>query len=208
MASRLVTSVTSVADLRLAESRGVRMLRNLVFDVRSGGVRRGNLDGSAHDDAIDVVNSDVTALERIFRERISPEDVLVDVGCGKGRVLSWWASRGGGNRIIGLEISDDVAGETRRRLRNYPNVVVIPGDAIANLPADGTVFFLYHPFGERTVRAFSERAKELFAGRPRASVLYYNPVHADVFRADAAWTVDDVSIGGAAYHRLCVITLA
>ena len=208
MASRLVTSVTTVTDLRLAASRGVRMLRNLAFDVRSGGLLRGRLTGSAHEDANDVVNSDVTALERIFRERISPGDVLVDVGCGKGRVLSWWASRGGGNRIIGLEISDDVARETRHRLRNHPNVVVIPGDAIEHLPADGTVFFLYNSFGERTVRAFSERAKELLAARPRASVLYYNPVHADVFRADPAWKVEDVSIGGAGYHRLCVITLA
>ena len=76
-------------------------------------------------------SSNVTyyALSLIFKgETIAPDDVLVDVGCGKGRVLNWWLSKRLPNRIVGLELDPEVAAHTRHRLRKYRNVTIITGD--------------------------------------------------------------------------------
>jgi SAM-dependent methyltransferase len=186
--------------------RNVRRLRNLMFDLRSGGVLAGSRrTHHAQEDAHDVVNTDVTALERIFGGRIRDHDVLVDVGCGKGRVLRWWAARTAGNRIVGLELDEEVAAETRERLRAEPRVEVIAGDAVANLPADGTLFYLHNPFGEQVVRAFAERLAELHPDRSGLRILYYNPAHAGAFEADPGWSVERVTIGAEGFHELCVI---
>jgi SAM-dependent methyltransferase len=177
----------------------VRRFRNLMFDLRHGSVLAGNratrhLEAGAHD----VVNTDVTALERIFEGRVRDDDVLVDVGCGKGRVLRWWAARTGAERIVGLELDEEIAAETRRRLRRESRVTVLAGDAVANLPADGTLFYLHNPFGAPVVGAF----RDAVAGRPGIRILYYNPVHAEEF--GAGWRVERVALGEG-FHDLCVI---
>ena len=177
-----------------------------MFDLRSGGTLAGNRStrhsgAGAHD----VVNTDVTAIERVFSGRIRPGDVLVDVGCGKGRVLRWWAARTDAERIVGLELDEYVAAETRARLRDEPSVEVVTGDAVANLPADGTLFYLHNPFGEQVVRAFAERLKELHPDPTGLRILYYNPVHAGVFEADPTWSVERVALGTHGFHDLCVV---
>lgn len=179
--------------------RHVRRLRNLMFDLRSGSVLAGNrATRHAGEGAHDVVNTDVTALERIFDGRIRDDDVLVDVGCGKGRVLRWWAAKGAGRRIVGLELDEEVAARTRAQTEGDPRITVITGDAVANLPEDGSLFYLHNPFGEPVVRAF----RDAVAGRPGIRILYYNPVHADVF--ESGWSVERESFGEG-FHELCVI---
>jgi Methyltransferase domain len=177
-----------------------------MFDLRSGGVLAGNV-ASRHVDAgaHDVVNSDVTALERIFSGRIRADDVLVDVGCGKGRVLRWWAARGAGQRIVGLELDAEVAERTRAQVGHDPRVTVTAGDAVANVPEDGTLFYLNNPFAEPVVRAFRDRVAALRGASPPPRILYYNPVHVDVFESDPSWSVERVSIGESGFHDLCVI---
>jgi SAM-dependent methyltransferase len=188
--------------------RRIRRLRNLAFDLRSGGLRRGNVP-SRHSEggAQDVVNTDITALERIFDDRIEESDVLVDVGCGKGRVIAWWLRNGVGTRVVGLELDEEIAEETRRRLRKHPNVSIVTGNAIENVPADGSLFYIHNPFGEALVRELSERMKQIHPDGRGVRILYYNPVHAAVFRSDPSWTVEDVTIGGDSFHALCAIEL-
>ena len=185
------------------------MLRNFAFDLRSGGLLKGNV-ASRHSDegAHDVVNTDITAIERIFQGRLRESDVLVDVGCGKGRVIAWWIRQGVGSRIVGLELDEGVAEQTRRRLRRHPNVTVLTGDAVDNVPPDGSLFYMHNPFGEAVVRAFAERLKAIHPAGDGVRILYYNPVHVEVFRSDPAWTVEDVRGGGRRFHLLCVIQLA
>ena len=170
-----------------------------MFDLRHGSVLAGNR-ATRHSDegAHDVVNTDVTALELIFAGRIGADDVLVDVGSGKGRVLRWWAARSPARRIVGLELDEEIAAETARRMRREQRVSVVAGDAVANLPDDGTLFYLHNPFGEPVVRAF----RDAVSGRPGIRILYYNPVHADVFAS--GWSVERVVLGEG-FHDLCVI---
>ena len=48
-------------------------------------------------------NSDYRLLEETFHNRIRDGEVLVDVGCGAGRVLNHWLRDSPNARIYGLE---------------------------------------------------------------------------------------------------------
>lgn len=122
------------------------------------------------------------------------DDVLVDVGCGKGRVVIYWLHRNYGRRIVGLEIDPDIAARTARQFRRFPNVEIIPGDAIINIPNDGTFFYLYNPFTEEKVVEFESRIAAL-PSRGHIRVIYYNPNFLEVFRTDR-WARRVVQLNG------------
>jgi SAM-dependent methyltransferase len=140
---------------------------------------------------MESANTDYDALGGIFRGAIRSTDVLVDVGCGKGRVINWWLSRGYTNEIIGIEIDEEIAERTRRRLRRYRQVSIVCGDAIETLPVEGTLFYLFNPFREPIVEMFRDRLAELQLNDPgrQRRVLYYFPAHLCVFEHDARWEV-------------------
>lgn len=141
--------------------------------------------------AYDISNTDYLVLGAIFRDRIAPDDVLVDVGCGKGRVLNHWLASGLKNTMIGIELDPDVASRTVRRLRRYSNVTVLTGDAVELLPAETTVCYLFNPFAEDIVARF----KGSFESRcPSALLIYYNPKHLARFSSDDAWQVEMVDL--------------
>lgn len=172
---------------------GVRAMQNLALDLRWGGRCGGRTRNPyAARGASPVQSTDWAALARLFRRNqigIGPADVLVDVGCGPGRVLSWWLSRGLRNRMVGIELVEPVAERARRRMRKYPNVQIRCGDAVALLPPEGTFFYLYNPFDAPVLERFAAR---LLALPPRPGglrVLYFNARHLDVFRRDPRWRV-------------------
>ena len=178
---------------------GLRPAQNLVLDLRWGGRCGGRVRNPyAEMGASPVQSTDWAALARLFgrnRIEIFPSDVLVDVGCGPGRVISWWLSRGLRNRMVGIELVEPVAARARRRLRSFPNVEIRGGDALASLPPEGTFFYLYNPFDAPTLERFAAR---LLALPPRPAglrVLYFNARHLDVFRRDPRWRVTPLHTG-------------
>ncbi len=117
-----------------------------------------------------MVHSHYHVLRDVFADLpIRREDVLVDVGCGEGRVINFWLSLGLQNRLIGIEIDQAVASRTRQRYRKYPNVTIIHGDATANLPAEGTIFYLYNPFAAELVERFEAAVRS-----QGATIVYHN----------------------------------
>ncbi|HEV2642522.1 MAG TPA: hypothetical protein VGT98_07440 [Candidatus Elarobacter sp.] len=120
-------------------------------------------------------------LDLIFTvARPQRDDVLVDVGCGKGRVIIYWLHRHFGQRLIGLELDPDIAARTARQFRRFRRVRIIAGDAIENVPDDGTLFYLYNPFTEDKVVELERRLHALRPGQ-RVRVVYYNPNFLDAF---------------------------
>jgi SAM-dependent methyltransferase len=109
-----------------------------------------------------------------------PDDVVVDVGCGKGRVLNWLLAHRRGCRLYGIELDRDVCARTARRLRRWPNVTILCGDATELLPADATVFYLFNPFDRTVMQRFADAVLAL-PPRPRR-IVYYRANDLDVFR--------------------------
>jgi hypothetical protein len=169
-----------------------KKVRSAVLDVRFRGLLNGSIPTRyAHLGAMEVANTDYDAMGAIFAGVIRASDVLVDVGCGKGRVLNWWLSRGYTNEIIGLELDEEVAEHTRRRLRRYRQVSIVSGDAVETLPGEGTLFYLFNPFRAPNFEAFSDRLAALHRNDPgrQRRVIYYHPVHLRVFEHDPRWEV-------------------
>ena len=75
------------------------------IDLRYGGYFGGKIKSRyAHLGAHDTASGHYSVLSCIFRKyKIKDSDVLVDVGCGKGRVINWWLKQGHQNRIIGMD---------------------------------------------------------------------------------------------------------
>ena len=124
-----------------------------------------------------------------------PDDVIVDVGCGRGRVINYLLSRGLKNRIYGLELDPDVASDTAERLARHRNVSIVSGNAIENLPQRGTLFYLYNPFAEFVVRRLNAKLLSLPAA-DKVRVIYYNCLHVDPFLHDPAWRVEMHQVPG------------
>ncbi len=209
--------------------RGVRIFRNLLLDLRYGGFLGLNLglhginplpDGKGPPSAefsyspyhwlACLSNSDVECLQRIFDHRIKASDVLVDVGCGRGRVINWWLDHGCHNQVFGIELDPATAERTRRRLRGHKNVTIITGDAAQNIPPQGTLFYLFNPFDAPTLAAFKDRLKETAADPKNVRIFYYTPTHIQVFQDDPAWNVQIETIEAsraAQFNPLAVITM-
>lgn len=163
-----------------------KLVRNAVIDLRFGAplgaIYLGNRSQS---------NSDYRELEAVFAGRIAEDAVLVDVGCGAGRAINQWLRMGVDGPIYGLEVDEPRAERTRHRLRNRTNVRIVSGDAVAHLPPDGTLFFLFNPFGEPTMASFAEAILQIATNSGRTlTVLYLNCKHLAVFEDRAEFVVD------------------
>lgn len=110
-----------------------------------------------------IQHTDWKFLRNAFKtQAIKPTDVLVDVGCGDGRVISYWLSQGHKNKIVGIEIDPSTAADTARRFARFKNVEIISGDAAEHVRATGgTLFYLFNPFLGEPLRRFAESIKEM-----------------------------------------------
>jgi SAM-dependent methyltransferase len=203
--------LSAPAHLRTRLRTAAWIARTVATDLRYGGVLAGNAR-SRGPGSYAVANTPYSVLPHIFAGRIRRDDTLVDVGCGKGRVINWWLSRGLRNRIVGLEIDPDVAAATRRRLRAFPNVTIVCADAAVAAPDDATLLYLYNPFDRAATERFKANLTQRFACGIR--VLYWNPYWAEVFEDDPRWDVEvmelprvsDPRIAGA-HRRYAALTL-
>ena len=87
---------------------------------------------------------------------LTREDYFIDIGCGKGRVISYMVSRGFPCKLTGIEINPDVAEVALKWTSRYPNVEIIEGDAFGLDYNDYTVLFMYRPMETFTFKMFIE----------------------------------------------------
>lgn len=166
----------------------IRSVRTLLTDIRYGAyLRGGEKTRFAHLGAHNVGNASYLELSYVFPEgTIGDGDVLVDLGCGKGRVLNWWLKeRGNRNRLIGIELDPDWAERVRRRLARYRSVEIITGNVLDVLPTvDANVIFMFNPFNETVMRG----VEELLRGK-NVRIFYYYSKHVSVWR-NGHWDVE------------------
>lgn len=166
-----------------------------------------------HMGANDTYHTDYSVMPLIFRQlTIKASDVLVDVGCGKGRVINFWLGKKLHNKIYGLEIDPVIARNVASQYTDRKNVTIISGDAIQNLPQEGTIFYFYNPFSELKVREFEEKLRSFPTSNIK--IIYYNPKSIQVFDNDC-WHIHHINFERDLgvkrwgrlnkYHDLCII---
>ena len=121
-------------SLRMTKPRyGIETIRDFVIDEQYGGRCGGTYHSRWNDRGYRGTSSTHHYyLRNAFLDhnvRIDEADVLVDVGCGKGRVLNYWLHRGLRNHMVGIEIDERWAEFAARRLARFPNVDILCGDA-------------------------------------------------------------------------------
>jgi SAM-dependent methyltransferase len=185
-----------------------RIARNVYFDVRCQGRFLGGTVTSTHADegAKDVHNSDYGQIARLFmqpailphwhpgyRSSSASDPVIVDVGCGRGRVINWLLCNGYCGEIVGIEIEERVAAETARRLRRRKNVSIRVGDACELLPENATLLYMFNPFNRQVMTRFCRRIESTYS-RP-LTIVYNNAAYIDGIPAsDSRWSIEPESV--------------
>lgn len=119
---------------------------------------------------------------------LPPESVLVDFGCGKGRVLLL-AVLGGMKKAVGIEFSPQLCRIAESNINIVEKAIgarleitVIEGDVTDyEIEDDQNVFFFFNPFDDVILAAVVENMKKSLHRKPRqVAIVYYNPVHSHV----------------------------
>ena len=125
----------------------------------------------------------LTLRTALWARNPSPEDVFIDIGSGKGRVVIQ-AARYPFRRVIGLELSPALTEVARRNLeRNRERltcqrVELVTADLVDyEFPQDITIAYCYHSVAGRTFQVLMERLESV-AQRRGAPILfiYSNPL--------------------------------
>jgi hypothetical protein len=140
-----------------------------------------------HPDRLLYVASPWHVLPRALRYlRVTDQDVFVEFGCGKGRVLhqaAKWPFR----RVEGVEISPELAEIARSNLaaradqHRCANIEIVVSDAADfHVPDDLTIGYLFHPFRDATLDAVLRNIIHSLDRRPRrVRLIYVYPLGAE-----------------------------
>lgn len=110
--------------------------------------------------------------------KITPEDVLIDYGCGSGRVLFAIAQHKL-KKVTGVEFDQalvDIANTnlSTAKHKNSP-VEIIHMDATLFDPTEGTIIYLFNPFGDKTLKVVLDKLKISLEKNPRnIKIVYFN----------------------------------
>jgi SAM-dependent methyltransferase len=141
---------------------------------------------SLYKDGEDYQPTPYKKLEKVI-EYLKPgsDDVCVDLGCGKGRVVIFFASQRV-KKVIGVELVENLVEIAKKNLANLKikdraPVEIFQGDVTGFNFEEGTIFFLFNPFGYQTLERVILNIKNTLVTNPRKiRILYYNPVHRQV----------------------------
>ncbi len=149
------------------------------------GIKTRGMKPSSHEDGVYYNTVSYLALFRLFTElNFSNNDVFVDIGCGKGRIVCCAATLGI-RKAIGIEIDPELAEiaqrncEAMRQKRASTEIKV--GSAESFSYKDANVLFLHNPFGEATLRKVVDRLVRENDGRSEKTIIYAFPKHRQVF---------------------------
>ena len=141
-------------------------------------------------------------IRNYLRGRISDKDAIIDIGCGKGRML-YFFSQFPFRHVDGLEYSQALIEIAQnnfailRKLRKGGGAVrIFQGDAaLYDAYDEYNYFYLYNPFNEIIMTPFLRHVKESAARHPRdIHIIYHNPVHYELFAAEGFTFVEELPI--------------
>ena len=155
------------------------MDRRLGVKTDIGPERSGN-DTSMYKDMHIYAATSYRVLRQVF-DRIDPgpDDIFVDLGCGKGRAV-FFASTRVLKKIIGIELDTKFFAIARENLsklkvRKTPIEIIKADIATADI-LEGTIFFMFNPAGHKTIeRVLSNILKSLETNSRKIFIAYYDP---------------------------------
>ena len=113
--------------------------------------------------------------------KLNKDDVFIDFGCGKGRVVFLVAMQKL-KKVVGVEFNQtliDIAKKNLKNLKlNNTPIELFQGDAVNFDVKDGTVFYMFNPFGLKTFAKVLDNIKKSMSSNPRIiRLLYRNSIY-------------------------------
>lgn len=121
---------------------------------------------------------------------LQPDDVVTDIGCGKGRVICAAATYPV-LEVVGVDIDPALATQARmnaQRMRGKKSPIRVECISATDFDYDPvSVIVMFHPFGPSTMGVVLSRIGESLARRPRnLRIAYGNPMHSNLL-ASMPW---------------------
>lgn len=163
--------------------------------------RKGQKEANAFQDDVLYEPTGYEKLELISAAlRPGPDEVVMDFGCGKGRAVAYFATKGV-KKSVGVEFRPELVEAARANAASLrgrtSEIEILQGDFLTIDLDEITLFFMYNPAGEKTLRALAARMGESLARRPRPIRLaYVFPICAQVFD-DCPWLTRIEAVGAA-----------
>lgn len=165
---------------RIPTGLGRRLFeRRYGVDV-SGQVDLGEIGAAAEGRVFHLPSDWVTLRRSLRRLRIAPDDVIVDFGSGKGRVVLAAARYTPAKRVVGIEVGEQLhlrAIQNRYAMRGrfgQTNVEMVRADATVHpIPDDMTIAYLFSPFYGELMEQFVTMLLESVQRAPRALRVVY-----------------------------------
>jgi SAM-dependent methyltransferase len=183
-------------------------LHNIWSEQRLGISTRGVLDVD-HADAVQYATMGYGLIGRILDHlELRPDDVFVDIGCGRGRVLCC-AARRPIEHVYGVDVQPqlcDAARANGERLRGRRAPITVRNDVAQDFDyAGATVLYMFDPFGADTLRLVLEKVRadtddRADRGTRGIRIAYANPTHEHVVR-EQSW-LESAGRWDAQEHRI------
>ena len=124
---------------------------------------------------------DHSSIDKVFNEiSVLPcEKSFLDIGCGKGQILVM-AAMAEMDRFSGVEFNSEIAEIAKNNMEKLQiDAEIIIADATDYEGLDNySIFFLYNPFGEGSIKRVVSHIKESSIRKPRSVFLVYgNPFY-------------------------------
>ena len=139
-----------------------------------------------------------SVLERIAESGFLDEDsVVVDYGCGKGRV-GFFLNRQLGCKAIGIEYDERIFAQAMENLRNYKGegISLLNTRAEDHEPREADSFYFFNPFSVEILRAVLGNILESYYENPREMRLFFyfpsDEYLGELMTNDALMFVDEI----------------
>jgi cyclopropane fatty-acyl-phospholipid synthase-like methyltransferase len=169
-----------------------RKLSNALEEWRLGIVTRGIAVASFSDDEHIYygTNSYSTTRHVLKSLDLDSGDVFVDLGCGKGRVVCI-AAQLAMQEVIGVDDDENmcaIARSNAQRMKGRRTPIRIEQVQAQNFDYTiGSVFYMFNPFGPKTLALLLGRMKEGLTLRPRPiRIVYSTPAEENLLR-ESGW---------------------
>ncbi|MBQ5771206.1 MAG: class I SAM-dependent methyltransferase [Clostridia bacterium] len=118
-----------------------------------------------------------SVLERLSESGlIGSNDVMVDYGCGKGRV-GFYMTHAVGCESIGVEYDEKLIAEAEQNLSEYAGkrekVHFVSENAENYVVGNASCFYFFNPFSVKILKSVLGRIYDSYYGQPRAMRLFF-----------------------------------
>lgn len=148
-------------------------------------IRNGDISRSSRYEAVNFF-----ILEALLQRITEIEKVrsFTDLGCGRGRAMAV-AAHYGFTTIRGVDFAEELCKSAEENMCNiaqlFPTVqykVICDNVSDYTIQSDESVFFMFNPFDDTTIRKFLKKVEDSVELHPRTVYfLYASPKHIEVF---------------------------